>query len=154
MSHAEHAVGMLDRLAVALGEGKPVWKNGACRLPIEGREFSFFYGEKESALFVQADLGSLSALPDQEAALITLLQANHLWSGTAGGAFGLSEGRIFYVFRLNFPLPPDWEKHDEDLLPELLPHMLGALNAAEDRLRKEPGCAGPAGPEEPELLRV
>ena len=154
MSHAEHAVGMLDKLAADLGEAKPVWKSGACVLPIEGRELSFFYGEKESALFVQADLGPLSALPDQEAALITLLQANHLWSGTAGGAFGLYEGRIFYVFRLNFPLPADWEKHDEELLPELLPHILGALNAAEDRLRKVPGYDGPARPAEPELLRV
>ena len=153
MSHAEHAARMLDQLAVALGEAKPAWKNGACSLRIEGRKFSFFYGEKESALFVQADLGDLSALPDAEAAMMALLRANHLWAGTVGGSFGLAEGRLLYVFRLDFPLPEGWEKHDADLLPDLLPHILGALEAAEDNLRAASGIV-PDQPEETFLLRV
>ena len=153
MSHAEHAARLLDQLAVALGEAKPIWENGACSLRIEGRKFSCFYGEKESALFLQADLGELSTLPEQEAAMMALLAANHLWAGTVGGSFGLAEGRLLYVFRLDFPLPEGWEKHDADLLPDLLPHILGALEAVEDKLRPASGTLHDQ-PEETFLLRV
>jgi len=153
MNHAEHAARLLDDLAVALGEGKPAWKNGACRLSIEGRELSFFYGEKKSAFFVQADLGELAALPDQEAAMTALLRKNHLWAGTVGGSFGLAEGRLLYVFRLDFPLPEDWETHSADLLPDLFPHIFGALEAAEERLNQTFG-RDQAPAEEAGMLRV
>ena len=155
MNHAEYATRLLEQLAEALEEPRPVWKSGACRLRIAGRDFSFFHGEKESALFLQADLGELSALPDPEAAMTALLRKNHLWSGTVGGSFGLAEGRILYVFRLDFPLPEGWEEHAADLLPELLPHILGALEAAEDRLRPASDRGGePAPLEESGVLRV
>ena len=157
MNHIEHATGMVNKLAAALGQAKPDWRNGACALRIEGRAFSFFYGEKQAALFLQADLGELAALPDPEAALTVLLRANHLWTGTVGGAFGLAEGRLLYVFRLDFPLPKGWEEHDEDLWPDLLPHILGALEAAEDRLRRPAGEGGPPASRaagETGLLRV
>jgi hypothetical protein len=160
VSHAEHVARLLDHLAVALGEARPVWENNACCLRVEDREFFFFYGEEESALFLQADLGELAALPDQEKAMTTLLRANHFWAGTAGGAFGLSQGRLLYVFRLNFPLPAGWEKYDKDLLPELLPYILSALEAAQDRLdrdkpdRDKPGRPAPEPAREANMLRI
>ena len=156
MNHVEQATRLVSKLAAALGEPRPAWKNGACALRVEGRDFSFFCGEKPAALFLQTDLGELSARPNQEAALTALLRANHLWTGTVGGSFGLAEGRLQYVFRLDFPLPEGWAEHDEDLLPDLLPHILGALEAAEDRLGSPAGGGGaPAVPmDEEELLRV
>ncbi|MDR3056339.1 MAG: type III secretion system chaperone [Zoogloeaceae bacterium] len=133
MTYAADAARLLARLGEALGKELKLEEN-ACHTRIEGRLLSFFYAEDLSALFVQAELAELSALPDPGSGLETLLRSSHLWEGTAGGIFGLNpeDRRIYYSYRLDLPLPV-WPE-SEVLLVELLPLLLGALEAAEDNL--------------------
>jgi hypothetical protein len=154
MNYAADAARLLARLGEALGEELKLEKN-ACHTRIQGRLLSFFYEEKFSALFVQAELAELSALPDPENGLEALLRSSHLWEGTAGGIFGLNpeDKRLYYSYRLDLPLPA-WPE-SEALLVELLPLLLGALEAAEDNLGIfEPQAEEAPATEDAGFLRV
>ncbi|MDR3038762.1 MAG: type III secretion system chaperone [Candidatus Adiutrix sp.] len=161
MSQKAAAAHLLAKLGQALG--RPLKLDaGPCPCRLEGREVTFFWSEKFSALFLQAGLGPLDGPADSVAGLESLLRANQLWSGTMGGIFGLNpdDGRLYYSYRLDFPvaLPSGTPLEDapvEELLPALLPYILGALEAMEDRLRPaaaawNPDIPGPG----PGLLRI
>lgn len=153
-----------DRLLAGLGEtlGETLsFAQGRCDLRLEGRDISLFYSEEHSALFLQICLGPLEKVPDPEDGLAWLLRACHVWAGTAGGIFGLNpdDGGLYYNYRLDFPLSE--EPVPDEFLVDLLPHMLGAIEAAEDALgistpadAADGADAPPAGAGEESLLLV
>ncbi|GHT92653.1 hypothetical protein FACS1894116_03190 [Betaproteobacteria bacterium] len=156
MNQKAAAAHLLAKLGQTLGQPLKL-EAGPCPCRLEGRDLAFFWSEKFSALFLQADLGPLDGLADPVAGLESLLRANQLWNGTMGGIFGLNpaDGRLYYSYRLDFPvaLPSGTPLEDapvEELLPALLPYILGALEAMEDRLHPaaawNPDELGPVPP--------
>ncbi len=69
--------------------------------------FAFSFDAERQCLFIQSHAGSLREAADPAAVLEALLEANHLWQGTAGGVLGLDErnGELGLAYRLDFPLP-------------------------------------------------
>ena len=132
MTYLNEAAALVGRLGDFMNDPQIRLADGQCHTDLEGFPFSFFYAEKSSTLFIQSTLGPLANCPDQGAALEALLEANHLGGGTAGGLFGLNpdDGHLYYSYRLDFPLSA--EPVYDDLLIDLLPRIIGALEAAED----------------------
>ena len=107
-------------------------ENDRCQTEIENIPFAFFYVDEFSSLFIQAFIGDPEAIDDPDSILENLLQSNHLWGATAGGIFGLNpdDGLLYYNYRLDFPLSD--EPLYEDLLIDLMPAIVGAVEAARD----------------------
>jgi hypothetical protein len=129
-------------LIKALGDflenpGLSLEKQNSCSALIGNIRFSFFWSEKYNCLFIQALAGSATALKDPDAAFAAILKGNHLWAATSGGVFGLNDGNIYYSYRLDFPFAE--ESGYTDLLCDLLPYMVGAIERVQDILEIESG---------------
>jgi hypothetical protein len=127
---ANAAAILVRKLGEFMSDAQIRLENNCCRTEIENILFAFFYSPEFSSLFIQASVGDPKKADDQDALLEGLLQSNHLWDGTAGGIFGLNpeDGLLYYNYRLDFPLSK--EPLYEDLLIELMPGMVGAVEAA------------------------
>lgn len=96
--------------------------------------FAFSFDAERQCLFIQSHAGSLREAADPAAVLEALLEANHLWQGTAGGVLGLDErnGELGLAYRLDFPLPGD--EFPETLLCGLMPYLAGVTEWCRDRI--------------------
>ncbi len=116
----------MENPAIALDD------KGCCLVSLNDNVFAFSFDEERQCLFIQAHAGSLREADNPAAVLEAILEANHLWSGTAGGVLGLDEqsGELGLAYRLDFPLPGD--EFPEALLCELLPHLAGVAEWCRD----------------------
>jgi hypothetical protein len=127
---AKEAAILVRALGAFLNDEQIRLENDRCQTEIENIPFAFFYADEFSSLFIQALIGDPEAIDDPDSALENLLHNNHLWGGSAGGIFGLSpdDGLLYYNYRLDFPLSD--EPLYEDLLIDLMPGIVGAVEAA------------------------
>jgi hypothetical protein len=130
MSHKEKAAAMVKYLSDYLGLDGPGLEDDAFRAEMEGRFFACFWSEEFQSLFLEIHLGVLDSFQGGQHALESLLEANYLWQGSAGGSFGLFEdnGRVYWHRRMDFPLSE--EPVDDSLLVQMLPPVLGAVENA------------------------
>jgi hypothetical protein len=110
-------------------------RQDACSALIENVPFTFFRSEKYNCLFIQALVGNVDHLKNPDAAFAAILSGNHLWAATFGGIFGLEDGNIYYSYRLDPPFMED--SADTELLCDLLPYMVGAIERVQDILETE-----------------
>ncbi len=104
---------------------------GQATLALEQIPFTFSFSEAYPALFCQAEIGPVDT--NDTALMEKLLQANHLWSNTAGGVLGIDPARAWLClsWRVDLPLA---EGEAEALMAEALPHWLGAALWAKEAL--------------------
>jgi hypothetical protein len=104
--------------------------HGACKGEFDGYSFSFNYDEVLKAMFIKACLCPITALPNPDQALITILEATYEWASLLGGSFGLNEddGFIYYCSRLDFSVSPN--PLDKDHLVNIVHRIIGALDWA------------------------
>ena len=127
-----------DRLLAALAAlvndpGISLDEKGNGHATLNGIVFAFSFDKERQCLFIQSHAGRLREAADPAATLEALLEANHLWQGTAGGVLGLDErsGELGLAYRLDFPLPG--EDFPEMLLCELMPYLAGVTEWCRDR---------------------
>ncbi|MDR2161379.1 MAG: type III secretion system chaperone [Desulfovibrio sp.] len=139
MNYKEEAAALVKTLGEYIDDPSILLDSlGRCSTVIENIPFSFFYGEKEGCLFIQALVGNGHGL--HTTALERLLAGNHLWASTAGGIFGLNpeDENIYYSYRLDFPISvdPDVAPYAE-LLCDIMPLLVGAIEKARDTVEEE-----------------
>jgi hypothetical protein len=135
MSHRQDADRLMRALAAQVeNPALTLDGNGCCLAELGGVVFAFSYDEERNCLFIQSHGGSLAAAEDPETVLQSVLQANHLWQGTAGAALGLDEAsdELGLAYRLDFPLVAAGEEFPEDLLGDLLPRLAGVTRWCRD----------------------
>jgi hypothetical protein len=103
---------------------------GSCRTEFDGFSFTFDYDDVLKALFIKACLCPLSALADEEKALVTILEATYDWGGLMDGAFGLDEEDQFLYFRARVDFGRSEIPVDKKLLVDVIPRIIGALDWA------------------------
>ena len=140
MSYRKDADKLLAVLA-ALAEDQNLALNeaGNCLTTLNGLVFAFSFDEERQCLFIQSHGGGLGEVADPAGVLERVLEANHLWQGTAGGVLGLDEqsGELGLTYRLDFPLPG--EEFPENLLCELMPYLAGVTQWCRDQAAYEDG---------------
>ena len=142
MNYRKDADKLLAALAASV-EGPDMALNaeGNCLATLNGMVFAFSFDEERQCLFIQSHGGSLGQAADPAAVLEKVLEANHLWQGTAGGVLGLDEqnGELGLAYRLDFPLPG--EEFPETLLCGLMPHLAGVTEWCRDCVAPDNGHA-------------
>ncbi len=125
----------VDRLFAKLADtvGDPdlaLNAEGAAYTTLNDIPFSFHFSDQSSTLFIQVYCRDLKNAQDQESVLVKALKANYLWSGTYGGVLGVSGDDLTLSYRLEFPLSD--EQVPDDFLVQLLPHLAGVAEWAEE----------------------
>ncbi|MDR1395750.1 MAG: type III secretion system chaperone [Deltaproteobacteria bacterium] len=103
---------------------------GSCRAEFDGFTFTFDYDDVLKALFIKACLCPLSALADQDQALTTILETTYDWGHILMGAFGLDEEDGFLYFRSRLDFGRSEHPFEKDLLIDIIPRIVGAMDWA------------------------
>ena len=132
MQYRKDAEKLLAALATLVEDPRiALDEKGCCLAELNGIVFAFSFDEKQQCLYIQSHAGSLNKAADPTLMLEWLLEANHLWQGTAGGVLGLDRnGELGLAYRLDFPLPE--EDFPETLLCELMPLLVGVTEWCRD----------------------
>ncbi|MDR2141765.1 MAG: type III secretion system chaperone [Deltaproteobacteria bacterium] len=130
MNFLNEAEQLFVALADRFNDPELTLTQGTCRAEFDGYSLTFNYDDVLKAMFIKASLCPLSALPDQDQALITILEATYEWASLLGGSFGLDDDEEFIFYRARLDLWRSEAPLDKNLLVNLVHTIIGALDWA------------------------
>lgn len=139
MNYRQDAADMLQCLAEALEDPAPAFDaNNHYATVVADIPFAFFYENEPPCLFIQAKIAEATRLENACEILEELLKRSHLWQSTARGNIGLNpdDDVFYYSYAIPFPYTEE-SRTPRELLRELIPFMVGAIESARDIIHPE-----------------